>query len=175
MPIIDTQVRGQVDVQADGSRRGTIDFTFDDSRIITKTVRAPDASAWANLLVDLPAQIEKQIQEQDAEEASETDDEIVGVKQANIKQVALAYLRKAYAIGNPYKAYLKFSRFNDYRLAQGWNLNQVVTGLMEVGLTEEEWTDMKDRYVYLSQSARVTAMEAYQSVLAGDTWGEENR
>ena len=51
----------------------------------------------------------------------------------------------------------------------------MVAGLADVGLTEDEWNEMKDRYVYLSQSARVTAMEAYQGVLAGDTWGAEFR
>lgn len=176
MPIVSSEVVDGPNIQADGSRRGTIEFILDDGRVITRTVRAPDAIAWANLLIDLPAEVELKVQQDDADEASNTDDEITAVKQANIKQVALAYLRRAYSTGNPYAAYLKFSRFNDYRLSQGWNLNQIVTGLTEVGLTQDEWDNMLARYQYLSLAARVTAMEAYfGSVLPGDTWGEEFR
>jgi NACalpha-BTF3-like transcription factor len=176
MPIVNTEVAaGDPTIQASGQRRGKIIFTFDDGRIVERNVRAPDANAWANLLIDLVDEVEKRQQENDAEELSQEDVEIVAHKQANIKQVALAFLRRAYSTGHPLTAYQKFSRFNDYRLAQGWNLNQVVAGLAEVGLTDEEWTDMRDRYQYLSNASRVTAMQAYQSVLDGDTWGAEYR
>ena len=175
MPIISSEVVDGPNIQADESRRGTIEFTFDDGRIIRRNIRAKDALSWANLLIDLPAEVEAKAQIDDAEEASETDNEITTVKQASIKQVALAYLRKAYSLGDPYLAYLKFARFNDYRLAQGWTLAQVVSGLTEVGLTQEEWGLMLARYQYLSEAGRVTAMVAYQSVLDGDTWGEEFR
>lgn len=175
MPITSSEVVDGPNIQADGQRKGVIDFTFDDGRVVRRVIRAADAAAWASLLIDLEDIVEEKLQVDDAEEASEADNEITAVKQANIKQVALAYLRKAYSIGNPYLAYLKFSRFNDYRLAQGWSLTQVVAGLAEVGLEQEEWNEMLARYQYLSQTARVTAMEAYQGVVTGDTWGEEFR
>jgi len=131
---------------------------------------AKDAISWANLLINLPSEVEESEQLKDAEEASETDEEIIAVKQATIKQVALAYLRKAYSLSDPYQAYLKFDRFNNYRLAQGWTVNQVVSGLTEVGLTQDEWDLMFARYQYLSEAGRVTAMVAYQAVLDGDDW-----
>jgi len=170
MPITNTEVVGEVSVQPDGSRRGTIDMTFADGRVFRRHLRAADAAGWANILLDIAAEQEAKVSQDDAEEASEEDAEVAPVKEAGIKQVALAYLRKAYEIEDPYLAYLKFARFNNYRLAQGWNINQVVAGLTSVGLTEDEWVDMKARYLYLSNSGRVTAMVAYQAVVAGDTW-----
>ena len=174
--IVDSTVIDGPDIQVDESRRGTIQFTFDDGRVITRTVQAPDAIAWANLLINLPGIVELEQQQSDAADAALSEDsEITAVDQANIKQVALAYLRQAYTIGDPYRAYLKFDKFNTYRINQGWTIDQVVAGLTEVGLTDGEWIDMKARYIYLANTARVTAMQAYQGVLAGDTWGEEFR
>lgn len=175
MPIASSEVVDGPNIQADDSRRGTIEFTLDDGRVIRRNVRAPDATAWANLLIDLPAEVEAKIELDDAEIASNTDNEITAVLEASQEQVALAYLRRAYQIGNPYLAYLKFDRFNDYRLVKGWSLTQVVSGLSSVGLTQEEWDEMLERYQYLSNSTRITAMQAYQGVLSGDTWGEEFR
>ena len=175
MPITDTNVIDGPNLQDSGIYRGTLEFIFDDGRVINRNVVAQDLSDWANLVVDMPAVVQTEEEERDADEASDIDQEISVYKQAGIKRVALAFLRRAYRTSDPYKAFLKFSRFNDYRTDQGWSLDQVVTGLSDVGLTEEEWGDMKDRYVYLSQTARVTAMEAYQGVLAGDIWGDSHR
>lgn len=170
MPITNTEIVDVVSVQPDGSRRGTVDLTFADGRVFRRHLRAADAARWANLLLDIVAEQEAKVAQDDADEASETDNEIAPVKEAGIKFVAVAYLRKAYQIEDPYLAYLKFERFNTYRNAQGWNLNQIAVKLSTAGLTSEEWTDMKDRYVYLSEAGRVTAMVAYQAVLDGDVW-----
>ena len=176
MPIVSSELRaGDPTITSTGKRSGTIDFTFADGRIITRNVRAQDATAWAQLLIDLPAQVEKDIEILDAQEVAETDNAIASYKDAPIKRVALAYLRRAYSTGDPYRAYVKFERFNDYRVAQGWTVNQVVTNLAEVGLTDDEWTEMRDRYQYLSETGRVTSMVAFQAVLDGDTWGAEFR
>ena len=170
MPIISSEVVDGPNIQADESRRGTIVFTLDDGRIIRRTVRAPDATVWANLLINLPAEVEEKVQIDDAEDASEIDSEITAVNQATIKQVALAFLRKAFGLTDPYQAYLKFDRFNNYRLSQGWTVVQVVSGLTEAGLTQDEWDFTLARYQYLSEAGRVTAMVAYQAVLDGDVW-----
>lgn len=175
MAITSSVVVDGPNVQADGQRRGVIEFTFDDGRVVRRSVRAPDITAWTALLLAIDGEVEAAIQLSDAEEASQTDTEITAVKQASIKQVAVAYLRTAYATGDPLRAYLLFSRFNDYRNSQGWSMDQVVTNLATVGLTDEEWADMKDRYLYLSDAARVTTMQAYDGVLSGDTWGEAFR
>lgn len=167
MPITDTNVIDGPNVQADGQHRGTLEFTFGDGRVVTRNVRAPDAAAWANLAVDLATQVEAQQQEQDADEAVEANEEVLPYKEASREQLALRYLRRAHADEDPYRAYLKFSRFNDWRLAQGYSLNQVTTALASVGLTEDEWTAMRDAYVWLSNAGRVTAMQAYQDVQAG--------
>ena len=173
MPITDTNVIDGPNVQANGEYRGTLEFTFDDGRVIKRNVRAPDAAAWANLAVDLPAKIERVIQEEDAQEAVNSDLEVQIYKQANKKQLALAYLRRAHSNEDPYRAYLQFSRFNDWRLAQGYDLNQVASALADVGMTQDEWDEMLAAYQYLSNAARVTAMEAYQSIKNG--WPDYQR
>ena len=167
MPITDTNVIDGPNVQPNGEHRGTLEFIFDDGRVFTRNVRAEDAQAWANLAVDLPAQIESLVQADDAEEAVEADEEVAPYKQASREQLALAYLRRAHQNEDPYRAYLQFSRFNDWRLAQGYNLNQVADALADVGLTQDEWDLMLAAYQYLSNAARVTAMEAYQSIKNG--------
>ena len=106
MPITDTNVVEGPNVQADGEYRGELEFIFDDGRVIRKSARAPDATAWADLIVDMPAQVQEDIESADAAEASDSVDETAVYKQAGIKRVALAYLRKAYEIGDPYRAYL---------------------------------------------------------------------
>ena len=175
MPITDTTIIDGPNTQSDGSRRGTVRLTFADGRVFQRRLVAVDATAWANLLLDIVSEQEAKVAKDDADAESRNDNEILAVKEASQEQVALAYLRRAYEIGDPYLAYLKFARFNDYRLSKGWSLNQVVAGLASVGLTETEWLDMKARHQYLSQSSRVTAMVAYLSVVDGDTWGAEFR
>lgn len=175
MPITNTDVVDGPGVQASGEHRGVLEFTFSDGRVIRRTVSAPDAAAWSNLIVDMSAEVEAQVALSDAQEGISPDQEIAANKEASIKQRALEYLRKAYSTGDPYVAFLLFDRFNNYRLAQGWSLNQVHQQLADAGLSEEEWDNMLERYQYLSNTGRVTAMQAYQDVVAGDTWGGEFR
>ena len=172
MPAVSVDVKdGDPSVQASGEHRGQVAVTFDDGRVVTKNLRTPDADTWADLIANIMARVQDEVSENDAYEAVEQDVEILnGYKEASLPQMALAYLRKAQEEEDPYKAYLKFSRFNDYRVNQGWSMNQVVAQLSSAGLTADEWVDMRARYQYLSNAARVTAMEAYRSVLAGDTW-----
>ena len=172
MPVQSVDVRdGDPTVQVTGEHRGTVTVTFTDGRVVDRSIRAPDADAWADKIANISALVQTQQSEADANDAVENDIEILNPhKEASLKQMAVAYLRRAQENPDPYQAYLKFSRFNDYRVNQGWNLNQVQAALVAEGLTEEEWTDMRDRYQYLSNAGRVTAMEAFQAVLAGDVW-----
>lgn len=175
MPITNTEIVDGPNIQNDDSRRGTVELTFADGRVFRRRITAINATDWANKLLDIVSEQEAKVAQDDAREESQNDNEIAAVKEASREQVALEYLRAAYEIGDPYLAQIKFGRFNDYRLARGWNINQVVAGLTSAGLTEEEWTDMRARYQYLSQSNRVTTMVAYKAVLDGDTWGAEFR
>jgi len=177
VPAISVAVRdGDPTVQASGEHRGMVSVTFSDGRVIERSVRAPSADAWADRIANIQSRVEEDIASSDAEEAVREDAEILEpYKEASLPQMALAYLRNAMRQGDPYVAYMRFSRFNDYRLAQGWNLDQVASVLAGVGLASEEWSDMKDRFQYLSNAARVTAMQAYQGVLEGDIWGQGER
>lgn len=167
MAIVDTNVINGPSVQADGTHKGSIEFIFDDGRRVERRLVAADLNDWTNQLADMPAKVEAEQQIQDAAEAVEADEEVAPYKQANAKQLAVAYLRRAWNEEDPYKAFLKFSRFNDYRLAQGLTLTQVKAHLMDAGLKDEEWTGMLAAYQWLSNAGRVTAMQAYQDVLIG--------
>lgn len=117
---------------------------------------------------EVEAQKLASLKAQEAEASSEVDEEIVEKTFAVTEEVALAFLRKAYSMDDPYQSFRRFDRFNNYRLLKGWTMEQVVDGLTSVGLTQEEWDLMKIRYAYLGDSGRVTIMENYQTVLAGD-------
>jgi len=173
--IVNIAVIDGPNIQADGQYRGTVEFTFDDGRRVLRNVRAPDAAGWSALLLSLEASVLDQVSREDAEASVDPDQDITGVGQANQKQVALAYLRRAYRTGDPWTAYKLFDRFNSYRVSQGWTIGQVQTQLATVGLMQDEWNLMAARYSYLSQTNRVTAMGAYQDVINGDTWGAEYR
>lgn len=175
MPITQTDIIDGPNPQRGGAQRGTIRLTFDDGRAFERRINAIDAIEWSSKVLNIVAEQEAKVALDGAKEASKEDAEIATVKEASREQVALAFLRTAMEIGEPYLAYLKLNRFNDYRLDKGWSLNQVVAGLASVGLTEEEWVDMKARFQYLSNASRVTAMQDYNVVLAGDIWGEANR
>lgn len=164
MPIVEVEVIDGPNIQVDGQHRGTVEFIFDDGRVVQRSIRAADANSWANRLADLPQDVNESEQLKDANEAVESDEEVADYKQATAKQLAVAYLRKAVSQEDPYIAYLKFSRFNDYRINQGWSLQQVRTALMGVGLSEDEWNQMLAAYTWLSNAARVTAMQAYQDI-----------
>ena len=97
------------------------------------------------------------------------------MKQATDREVAVAYLRRAYSFGHPYKAYIWFERFDTFRQANGWSAGQVATALIAEGLTQDEWDNMLARYLYLREPGRVTAMISFQAVLDGDTWGADFR
>lgn len=168
MAIVRQDVIDGPNIQADGSYRGVVEFEFDDGRIVERRIRAADAAVWSNTLVDLPALVEDSIQKDDADEAVAQDIEVQPYKQASKPQIAIAYLRKAHASDDPYIAYLRFERFNDWRLAEGYNLPQVKAALLAAGLPEDEYDAMLLAYQWLDNPGRVTAMQAYQDVK--NTW-----
>lgn len=174
MPVVDSSIRGSGKPEADGSYRDVIDVIFDDGRVESLRVTAPDSTAWSETLLEAENRALRLMQERDANDVVESDAEIEGpVKEASPAQQAVAYLRRAMETKDSYEAYRKFSRFNNYRLARGWNINVVQTRLEAAGLTPEEWEEMKARFQYLNEPSRVTAMEACQGVYAGDVWAQE--
>ena len=166
MPIIDTNVIDGPNVQASGQHRGTLEFIFSDGRKVTRNVRAADATAWANLILDLPAGVQESMEQNDAQEGIGPDVEIIANKEANIKQRAVAYLRAAMEEERAFDAFLLLDKFNDFRLAKGWNLNQVVAGLASAGMTEEEWAGIKAAYQYLSSAGRPAIMDSAKTIQA---------
>ena len=165
MPIVSIDVRdGDPTVQASGQHRGTVDATFDDGRVVSRNFRAPDLDAWNDLVAAAQATIQAQQEVQDAEDGVGPDTEVTAHKEASIEQRAVAYLRRAWQEENCRDAYLLFDKFNDYRLAKGWNLNQVQAGLASAGLGVEEWEEMKTAYTYLNGAGRPAIMNDYQTI-----------
>lgn len=165
MPIVSSVAfNGEPTQQASGEWRGSARYTFDDGRTADRRITAPSAGEWANKMDAYESDVELSMQQRDAEEGVSVDAEIVANKQASIKQRAVAYLRAAMAEDDPYTAFLLLDRFNTYRLAQGWNLNQVQAGLAEAGLESKEWDTVRTAYQYLSNAGRVTAMQAVQDI-----------
>ncbi len=164
MPIQDTNVIDGPNTQGDGSVRGVIEVIFDDGRKVQRNVRAANMPAWANLLADLPAEVQTKQEMDDAEEGVSSDAEVVANKEASIEQRAVAYLRAAWQTENAYEAFLLFDKFNDFRLAKGWNLNQVQAGLMSAGLEAEEWDAMKTAYQYLAGGGRPATMQTANAI-----------
>lgn len=147
-------------------------FTTDPADYIGNDVgyQAALAAEYAPVLAQHATKLAESFGESEAEAASDTNDIIAATDYADITLVAIHYLRKAYNTSDSLEAYKKFDKFNDFRVAQGWAINQVVAGLTDVGLTQEEWDLMYARYAYLSNAQRVTAMENYQLVMNGDIW-----
>ena len=170
MPIQSAELRpGDPTVEVTGEYRGVLDVTFTDGRVKTVSLRAPDEDEWSAKMLTIQAQVQAQMSRQDAQEAADVGGEILGAyKEASEQEQALAFMRAAYDEEDIYRAYLKFARFNDYRVRNGWSLTQVVTNLASVGLTADEWEEFKTFWQYASNTARVTAMEAYQGVVDGD-------
>ena len=165
MPIVSIDVRdGDPTIQANGQHRGTVAATFADGRIVERSLRAADADAWNDLIAGISAEIQAKQEVQDAEAGVSSDDEIVAGGEASVEQRAVAYLRAAWGQELARDAYLLFDKFNDFRLARGWNLNQVQTGLMSAGLTVDEWDEMKAAYQYLAGAGRPAIMNDYQTI-----------
>lgn len=159
MPIVSVDVRdGDPTVQASGQHRGTVTATFDDGRIIERNLRAPDANSWNDLVANIGAEIQAQMERRDAEEAVSPDAEVAANKESSIAQVAVAYLRSAWNDEQAYDAYLKLARFANYVTNNGYTWNNVQTHLFAAGLTEEEWTGLKTAYTYLNGGGRPAIM-----------------
>ena len=167
MAIVRVDVISGPNVSPDGTHRGQLEFELDDGRILTRNIKATDAAAWSERLVDIDLEVQAQQEAEDARKAAESDGEIVDTdsKQASKAMVAVQYLRAAHQLPDPYPAYLKYARFNNWRLQQGYNMTQVKAALVGVlEMTEVEFDELVSEYQYLSNSARVTAMEAYQAI-----------
>lgn len=126
----------------------------------------PDPTAFDSYLSQGAELALAEIKQRDAEEGINSNTAIAANKEATIQERAVAYLRAAWREENSYDAYLLFDRFNTYRLAQGWTLNQVQANLASAGLTVEEWNGMQAAYQYLSSSGRPTTMENNQVIQA---------
>lgn len=166
MALVGQDIVDGPNIQVTGEHRGAIDFTLDDGRVIRRIVQAPNAQAWADALIDLPAEVLADVENADAQTDIAADVEITAHKQASAKQRAVAYLRAAWATDQAYEAYLLLDRFNAFRLAQGWTLNNVSAALAAAGLTADEWEDIKTAYLYLSSSGRPATMATAKQIQA---------
>lgn len=169
MPVQTSDVRaGDPSVQASGHYRGTVDVTLTDGRVYALRINAADLDEWNDKVAAAGSTVEALFQESDAAAAVSADGEVVSNKEASIQQVAVAYLRAAWETENAYDAYLLFSRFNTYRLNNGWTLDQVQANLAAAGLSAEEWTNMRTAYQYLNGGGRPAIMADAKTIQ--DNW-----
>ena len=165
MPIVNQDVRdGDPVEEAGGIFAGIVIFTFSDGREVQKRVVAKSLQEWSNKIIDLPDIVEAEVARADAESDLSDDEEIAAKGEATREQRALAYLRKAYSLDDPYKAFLLFDRFNEFRVQRGWSLDQVESQLAGVGLGAEEWAAMRAAYTYLAGGGRPAVMLATQTI-----------
>lgn len=165
MPVQSIDVReGDPTTQASGQVRGTVDVTFTDGRVFTRNLRAADLDAWNDMIANYTAVIEAQVAESDAYDDLNPDEDIAAHKEATVKQRAVAYLREAMQQEYAREGYRRLWKFDQYRQAQGWTVNQVVTNLLEAGLTQEEWDEMLAAYQYLSDAGRPAIMNDYHAI-----------
>jgi len=141
-----------------GQHRGTVDVTFTDGRVLSINIRAADQDEWNDKVAAVQAEAQARMTQSDAEAAVNPDAEVQADKEATLADVAVAYLRRAWNQEQAYDAYLLFSRFNNYRLNQGWTLDQVQTNLQAAGLTVDEWDEMRTAYTYLNGAGRPAIM-----------------
>lgn len=163
MPVLSVDVRaGDPTVQASGQHRGTVDVTFDDGRVITLNLRAPDLDSWNDAVANAGAQAQAQMERRDAEEAV-GDQDIAANKEASIAQSAIAYIRSAWNEPQAYDAYLLFDRINTFITNNGgWATVKPI--LLANGLTEEEYDQCAAAYQYLSGAGRPAIMAEARTI-----------
>jgi len=166
MPIIDVNVVEGPNVQASGQHRGTLEFIFDDGRVVRKFVIAADATEWSNLIVDQQPIVETSEQKKDAQANISDSEDIVAVGQASKEQRAIAYLERAHEHEDPYKAFLLLDKFNTFRINNGWTVSQVKTALVAAGMDADLFDVILAEYNELKKPANVLSMENYQSIIA---------
>jgi len=173
--IIDSEIVGDPRPSRDGSVRVTVRYTLEDGRQVVRSMKVPKNGIVEDRINSFKSKIEARVIESDANSAVNNGLEIADSQAAPRKRVALAYLRRALAVGNPLTAYIMFEKFQAYKLQNGWNNSQVIDALQDAGLNRGEWNKMKARYQYLKTEENVATMQAYKALLDGDTWGRKNR
>jgi hypothetical protein len=119
-------------------------------------------------LLELELGVLESIQNSDADDAVNSDLEIGSVKQASNKQVARQYLKTAMLTVDPYAAYLKLKKANDYFAAQSWTNADIKAFL---SLSDSQWSSVVTRFQYLVSN--LPALLEYQDVLDNDPFTGE--
>ena len=163
MPVSTVDVRaGDPTVQASGQHRGTVDCTFDDGRIITLHLRAPDLDGWNDAVAAAGATAQAQMEERDANDAV-GDTDVAANKEASIAQTCIAYIRQAWSYEQAYEAWLLYDRINTYVTNNGgWVAAK--PALIAEGLTDEEYQQAQDAYTYLSGAGRPATMSDARTI-----------
>lgn len=162
MPISSVQIHDGPRVQVTGRHTGRLRFIFDSGAVVLRKINAADAAEWTALQTSLipVVESEKAIADAVSSVSDDVDIEAAESGEATKEQTAVAYLRRAYSVKEPYKAFKLFDRFNAYRLSKNWPVSQVAARLADAGLTASEWDDMLAAYQYLNTPERIAAMEA---------------
>jgi hypothetical protein len=182
MPAIGQQTRtGDPRVQATGQYRGTIDVTFDDGRIVGINYQAQDLADWNTKEAGASADAEEMLRRNDTQAYSSNEDTDVSddpVGEATALDTLVGKLRYGYRLGPPEDSYRYTKKVDDWRIGKGHTWTDVknqIQAVPEYNMTDEEWTDIMDRWNYLNVPARIQIMQDYNNLVQGDTWGEDFR
>jgi hypothetical protein len=168
MPIITpVEVRaGDPTVQASGQHRGTVTGTQStDARIVERSIRAADLSGWDAKVAAMPAEMQVQMEAQDAAQAVTPDEDVAANNEASVAQTCVAYIREAAATEQAYDAWLLYDRINTY-VTNHSDWNSAHDHLIAEGLTQEEYDQAKNAYNYLSGAGRPAIMAEAKTIQA---------
>jgi len=169
---------GDPTIQKSGQARGSARFNFDDGYFVERNIRTATEAEFAPKVTAMIPEIEAQRRARDAETVNESDPDDTGNGDASTLDTMVSKLRHAYRQPAPEDCYRNMKQIDDYRSGKGWtwgDVHDAIFAVPEYQFTEEEWTNISDRYAYLSPAPKVAVMIDYNALLVGDTWGEEFR
>ena len=166
MPILSIDVRdGDPTVQASGQHRGTVTGTFDDGRIMERSIRAADLDAWNDKVAAMTLEMQAQMENRDAEDAVDPEAPVNANKEASQAQTCVAYIRQALNTEQAYDAYLLLDRINTYVVANtGWPTVRPL--LIAEGLDPDDYDQAGDAFNYLSGAGRPATMSEAKTIQA---------
>ena len=142
-----------------GRNRARYRFTFDNQVIEIGPVFVGDEVEANAKLSELEPQAIEQAKKRDAGRLSE----IVDSGETSKVDVARMFLRQAMSEPEPYIAYRKLKRFNEFRISQGYTVAQVKNAMK---ITDKQWQKITARWRHFNQNA--AAIEAYQNIVSDD-------
>ena len=175
MPVMSTQTRaGDPTVQVTGQARGTVKYIFDDGFAIELAIRTSTLAEFDPEITARIPEVELSRRKMDSNAVVEDDIADTGNGAASTLDTMVVKLRYAYSQPLPEDSYRNMNQIDNYRINKGWTWTQVhnaIFNVPEYEFTEEEWSNIMDRFSYLDFPAKIQIMIDYDNLRSGDIWG----